>query len=181
MANKASIVFAHGLWADGSCFNKLIPALQAEGHEVYSSQHGLDSLEGDVACVTRAINHVPGPVVLVGHSYGGTLITKAGVHDRVGALVYIAALGPDEDETSQDQQNKFPACRSSTTSTSPTAASGSWSRASATSAAICRRPSRSSFSQRAPCPSPTCSTSRFPVPPGARRRVGTSSRTTTAP
>ncbi|WP_329560392.1 alpha/beta fold hydrolase [Kitasatospora sp. NBC_01266] len=108
MAGKASIVFAHGLWADGSCFSKLIPALQAEGHQVYSSQHGLDSLEGDVACVTRAINHVPGPVVLVGHSYGGTLITKAGVHDRVGALVYIAALAPDEDETSQSQQEKFP-------------------------------------------------------------------------
>lgn len=108
MAGKASIVFAHGLWADGSCFSKLIPVLQAEGHQVYSSQHGLDSLEGDVACVTRAINHVPGPVVLVGHSYGGTLITKAGVHDRVGALVYIAALAPDEDETSQSQQEKFP-------------------------------------------------------------------------
>ncbi|MEV8098025.1 alpha/beta hydrolase [Kitasatospora sp. NPDC085879] len=107
MASKASIVFAHGLWADGSCFNKLIPTLQAEGHEVSASQHGLDSLEGDVACVTRAINHVPGPVVLVGHSYGGTLITKAGIHDRVGALVYIAALAPDEDETSQDQQDKF--------------------------------------------------------------------------
>ncbi|MGW4382445.1 alpha/beta fold hydrolase [Kitasatospora sp. NPDC004531] len=108
MAGKPSIVFAHGLWADGSCFNKLVPALQAEGHEVSSSQHGLDSLESDVACVTRSIDRVPGPVVLVGHSYGGTLITKAGVHDRVGALVYIAALGPDEDETSQDQQNKFP-------------------------------------------------------------------------
>ncbi|GAA1984714.1 alpha/beta fold hydrolase [Kitasatospora viridis] len=108
MASRASIVFAHGLWADGSCFNKLIPALQAEGHQVYSSQHGLDSLAGDVACVTRAIEHVPGPVVLVGHSYGGTLITKAGVHDRVGALVYIAALAPDEDETSQDQQAKYP-------------------------------------------------------------------------
>ncbi|WP_037915402.1 alpha/beta fold hydrolase [Actinacidiphila yeochonensis] len=108
MAGKASVVFAHGLWADGSCFNKLIPTLQAEGHEVLSSQHGLDSLEGDVACVTRAINHVPGPVVLVGHSYGGTLITKAGLHDRVGALVYIAALGPDEDETSQGEQDKFP-------------------------------------------------------------------------
>ncbi|MBC3840743.1 alpha/beta hydrolase [Streptacidiphilus sp. 4-A2] len=108
MAGKASIVFAHGLWADGSCFSKLIPTLQAEGHQVYSSQHGLDSLEGDVACVTRAINHVPGPVVLVGHSYGGTLITKAGVHDRVGALVYISALAPDEDETSQGQQEKFP-------------------------------------------------------------------------
>ncbi|MFJ8164888.1 alpha/beta fold hydrolase [Streptomyces sp. NPDC096136] len=108
MTSKAAIVFAHGLWADGSCFGKLIPTLQAEGHEVFSSQHGLDSLEGDVACVTRAIDHVSGPVVLVGHSYGGTLITKAGVHDRVGALVYIAALAPDEGETSQDQQEKFP-------------------------------------------------------------------------
>lgn len=107
MAGKASVVFAHGLWADGSCFAKLIPTLQAEGHEVFASQHGLDSLEGDVACVTRAINHVPGPVVLVGHSYGGTLITKAGLHDRVGALVYICALAPDEDETSQQQQDKY--------------------------------------------------------------------------
>ncbi|MEW1913895.1 alpha/beta hydrolase [Kitasatospora sp. NPDC085895] len=107
MAGRASIVFAQGLWADGSCFNKLIPALQAEGHQVSASQHGLDSLEGDVACVTRSIDHVPGPVVLVGHSYGGTLITKAGTHDRVGALVYIAALAPDEDETSQGQQDKF--------------------------------------------------------------------------
>ncbi|MET8630832.1 alpha/beta hydrolase [Kitasatospora sp. NPDC004669] len=108
MAGKASVVFAHGLWADGSCFAKLIPALQAEGREVFVSQHGLDSLEGDVACVTRAINHVPGPVVLVGHSYGGTLITKAGVHDRVGALVYICALAPDDDETSQQHLDAFP-------------------------------------------------------------------------
>ncbi|WP_275466548.1 alpha/beta hydrolase [Streptomyces noursei] len=108
MAGKPSIVFAHGLWADGSCFNKLIPTLQAEGHEVFASQHGLDSLESDVACVNFTLNHVPGPIVLVGHSYGGTLITKAGTHDRVGALVYIAALAPDEDETSQQQQDKFP-------------------------------------------------------------------------
>ncbi|MFF8308907.1 alpha/beta hydrolase [Streptomyces lydicus] len=108
MAGKPSIVFAHGLWADGSCFNKLIPTLQAEGHEVFASQHGLDSLESDVACVNFTLNHVPGPIVLVGHSYGGTLITKAGTHDRVGALVYIAALAPDEDETSQAQQDKFP-------------------------------------------------------------------------
>ncbi|MER6265903.1 alpha/beta hydrolase [Streptomyces sp900105755] len=108
MADKPSIVFAHGLWADGSCFSKLIPALQAEGHEVFASQHGLDSLESDVACVNFTLNHVPGPIVLVGHSYGGTLITKAGTHDRVGALVYIAALAPDEGETSQEQQDKFP-------------------------------------------------------------------------
>jgi len=107
MANKASIVFAHGLWADGSCFNKVIPTLQAEGHTVFASQHGLDSLASDVDCVTRTINHVPGPVVLVGHSYGGVLVTKAGMHDRVGALVYIAALCPDEDETAQEHQDKF--------------------------------------------------------------------------
>jgi pimeloyl-ACP methyl ester carboxylesterase len=105
---KPSIVFAHGLWADGSCFQKLIPALQAEGHEVIASQHGLDSLDSDIASVTRAIDRVSGPVILIGHSYGGTLITHAGVHDRVAALVYIAALGPDETETSQSQQAKFP-------------------------------------------------------------------------
>ena len=106
--NKPSIVFAHGLWADGSCFQKLIPALLADGHEVMCSQHGLDSLKGDVDCVTRCFGRVSGPVVLVGHSYGGTLITHAGTDDRVAALVYIAALAPDETETSQSLLKKFP-------------------------------------------------------------------------
>jgi pimeloyl-ACP methyl ester carboxylesterase len=105
---KPSIVFAHGLWADGSCFQKLIPTLQADGHEVICSQHGLDSLKSDVDCVTRCFGRVSAPVVLVGHSYGGTLITHAGTDDRVAALVYIAALAPDETETSQSQQQKFP-------------------------------------------------------------------------
>jgi len=104
---KPSIVFAHGLWADGSCFSKLIPVLQAEGHQVMASQHGLDSLKSDVDCVTRCFGRVSGPVVLVGHSYGGTLITHAGTDNRVAALVYIAALAPDSDETSQSQQQKF--------------------------------------------------------------------------
>lgn len=104
---KPSIVFAHGLWADGSCFQKLIPTLQAEGHECIASQHGLDSLKTDVDSVVRCFGRVSGPIVLVGHSYGGTLITHAGVEDRVAALVYICALSPDETETSQQQQNKF--------------------------------------------------------------------------
>ena len=109
MANtKPSIVFAHGLWADGSCFSKLIPTLQAEGHEVVAAQNGLDTLKGDVAAVTRALGRVRSPAVLVGHSYGGTVITAAGTDDRVAGLVYIAALAPDEDETSQSQQAKFP-------------------------------------------------------------------------
>src|ERR1700747_2797932 len=106
--NKPSVVFAHGLWADGSCFQKLIPTLQAEGHEVMCSQHGLDSLKGDVDCVIRCFGRVSGPVVLVGHSYGGTLITHAGTDSRVAALVYISALALDETETSQSQQQKFP-------------------------------------------------------------------------
>jgi len=105
---KPSIVFAHGLWADGSCYSKVIPALRAEGHEVVSAQNSLDSLQGDVAAVTRALGRVPSPVILVGHSYGGTVITAAGADPRVAGLVYIAALAPDENETSQSLQEKFP-------------------------------------------------------------------------
>jgi pimeloyl-ACP methyl ester carboxylesterase len=108
MPTKPGIVFAHGLWADGSCFSKLIQPLQADGYQVLASQHGLDSLAGDIASVTRTMGRVNGPILLVGHSYGGTLITAAGVDDRVAGLVYIAALAPDETETSQGQLDKFP-------------------------------------------------------------------------
>jgi len=108
MPAKASIVFAHGLWADGSCYSKVIPALQADGHPVVSAQNSLDTLEGDVATVTRALGRVSSPAVLVGHSYGGTVITAAGTDDRVSGLVYIAALAPDESETSQSLQEQFP-------------------------------------------------------------------------
>ena len=109
MAVKPSIVFAHGIWADGSCFSKLIPPLRAEGYEVMSAQYGLDSNVEDVAATVRTFGRVSSPIVLVGHSYGGTVITAAGTDDRVAGLVYIAALGPDETETSQGQQDKFPA------------------------------------------------------------------------
>ena len=108
MPAKASIVFAHGLWADGSCYSKVIPALQADGHQVVSAQNSLDTLEGDVAAVTRALGRVSSPAILVGHSYGGTVITAAGTDDRVAGLVYIAALAPDESETSQSLQEQFP-------------------------------------------------------------------------
>ena len=108
MPAKPSIVFAHGLWADGSCYSKVIPALLADGHQVGSAQNSLDTLEGDVAAVTRALGRVSSPAILVGHSYGGTVITAAGTDDRVAGLVYIAALAPDEDETSQSLQDQFP-------------------------------------------------------------------------
>jgi pimeloyl-ACP methyl ester carboxylesterase len=86
----------------------VIPTLQAEGHEVISAQNSLDSLEGDVAAVKRALGRVSSPAVLVGHSQGGTIITHAGTDDRVAALVYICALAPDEDETASSLQAKFP-------------------------------------------------------------------------
>jgi pimeloyl-ACP methyl ester carboxylesterase len=105
--NKPSIVFCHGLWADGSCFSKLIPALRADGHDVITAEYGLDSAQGDVDCTLRALGRVSSPAILVGHSYGGSVITAAGTDDRVAGLVYIAALAPDEDETSQGQQDKF--------------------------------------------------------------------------
>src|SRR6516225_4319876 len=105
---KKSIVFCHGIWADGSCFNEVIPTLQAEGYEVMSAQYGLDSNQGDVAAVKRTLGRVSRPAILVGHSYGGSVITAAGTDERVTGLVYIAALAPDAGETSQGQQDKFP-------------------------------------------------------------------------
>src|SRR5689334_18997240 len=101
---KPSIVFAHGIWADGSCFNKLIPTLHAEGYQTIAAQYGLDTPEADVDAVIRTLGRVNSPAILVGHSYGGSVITAAGTDDRVAGLVYIAALAPDDNETSQSQQ-----------------------------------------------------------------------------
>ncbi len=105
---KPTIVFCHGIWADGSCFSKVIPALQADGHEVIAVQYGLDSFDEDVATVKRTLNRVGSPVLLVGHSYGGATITASGVDDRVAGLVYIGAVAPDVGETVQQQLDKYP-------------------------------------------------------------------------
>ena len=74
---KPSVVFCHGVWADGSCFNKVIPTIQAEGHQVMTAQYGLDTLACDVATVKRTLRRVSSPAILVGHSYGGTECMKA--------------------------------------------------------------------------------------------------------
>ena len=108
MSNKPSIVFAHGLWADGSCYSKVIELLQADGYECISTQNQLNTVEDDADAVRTSFNRASGPIVLVGHSYGGTVITVAGTDDRVKALVYICALAPDEGETSQAEQDKHP-------------------------------------------------------------------------
>src|SRR5213594_2667039 len=108
MQTKPSIVFVHGIWADGSSFGKVIPTLQAEGYEVVAAQHSLDTLKGDVATVTRTLGRVRAPAILVGHSWGGTVITAAGTDERVAGLVYIAAVAPDDGETTQSLLDRFP-------------------------------------------------------------------------
>ena len=96
---KVTIVFVHGLWADGSCWSKVINPLVDKGYEVISVQNPTTSLEDDVVATKRALDRAKGEVVLVGHSWGGFVITEAGADPRVKALVYIAAFAPDKGET----------------------------------------------------------------------------------
>src|SRR6267142_441851 len=105
---KPSIDFFHGLRSDGSCISKRIVPLQAEGYECSTAQYGLNSTAEDVALVKATMGRVSSPVILVGHSYGGIVITGAGTDERVVGLVFICALAPDADETSQTQQSNFP-------------------------------------------------------------------------
>lgn len=103
---KPTIVFVHGLWADGSCWNNVISTLQAEGYDVVSAQNPTTSLEEDVAATKRALDRTQGPVILVGHSWGGFVITEAGNDSRVVGLVYVAAFAPDANETPVDLLGK---------------------------------------------------------------------------
>jgi pimeloyl-ACP methyl ester carboxylesterase len=95
MATASSVILVHGAWADGSSWSKVIPLLQARGLRVTAVQLPLNSLDADVATVKRAIVLEDGPIVLVGHSYGGVVITEAGNDPKVAGLVYIAAFAPD--------------------------------------------------------------------------------------
>src|SRR5258705_11362468 len=88
---KPSIVFCHGIWADGSCFNNLIPTLQAEGHQAIAVQYGLDSQATDVAATKRTLARVSSPAILVGHSYGISVFITTGTQEPAGWPTYIAA------------------------------------------------------------------------------------------
>lgn len=101
-----NIVLVHGFWADASCYRAVIAGLVAEGYNVIAVQNSLTSLAEDVAATQRAIARLTGPVILVGHSWGGTVITAAGNSDRVAALVYLAALAPDTDESMVDLMSR---------------------------------------------------------------------------
>ncbi len=100
MTETVNVVLVHGAWADGSCWAKVIPLLEAKGLRVTAAQIPLTSLEDDAAVTRRIVSSIPGPVVLVGHSYGGAVITAAGAAAvNVKSLVYITAFGLDEGES----------------------------------------------------------------------------------
>jgi len=93
-----NVVLVHGLFADGSCWLEVIPRLQAAGLDVTSVQNPLTTLSEAVASAERVLARQDGPTVLVGHSFSGMIVTEAGVHPNVSALVYVAARAPDAGE-----------------------------------------------------------------------------------
>src|SRR6516164_6771423 len=100
-ASNVNVVLAHGAWADGSSWARVITALKSEGAKVVAAPLPLTSLADDVAALDRTIGRVDGPIVLVGHAYAGAVIAET-KSDRVKALVYVTALAPDEGEKVAD-------------------------------------------------------------------------------
>ncbi|MFJ9247247.1 alpha/beta fold hydrolase [Streptomyces sp. NPDC101776] len=94
-----NIVLVHGGFVDGSGWRGVYDALRADGYHVSVVQNPTLSLEGDVATTERVLDAQDGPTVLVGHSYGGAVISEVGTHEKVSALVYVAAFAPDKGES----------------------------------------------------------------------------------
>lgn len=103
-----NVVLVHGAFADGSSWNKVIPLLEARGLHVVAVQNPLTSLKDDVAATHRAIEQQTGPVILVGHSWAGVVITQAGMDEKVKALVYVAAFAPDRGQSITDLSKGLP-------------------------------------------------------------------------
>ncbi|MDQ8700641.1 alpha/beta hydrolase [Hyphomicrobium sp. LHD-15] len=104
-----NVVLVHGAFVDGSGWRSVYDDLTARGYDVTIVQNPLTSLEEDVAATTRALARLSGLTILVGHSWGGTVITEAGAHPNVAGLVYLSALSPDAGETTAQQYDGYPA------------------------------------------------------------------------
>jgi pimeloyl-ACP methyl ester carboxylesterase len=115
MSRNVNIMLVHGAWADGSCWSKVILLLQAKGYTVTAAQIPLTSLENDIEVTRRLLSEQSGPTVLVGHSYGGAVITgAANTTPQVKALVYITAFGLDEGESLESLSKQGPPSAGST-------------------------------------------------------------------
>lgn len=106
--NKPTIVLVHGAFSDGSTWNQVIQLLHAEGFNTIAVQNPLSSLDDDVLATQRVLNRIEGSVILVGHSWGGMVITEAGQHESVKSLVYIAAFAPSVGESIVDLGQDLP-------------------------------------------------------------------------
>jgi pimeloyl-ACP methyl ester carboxylesterase len=104
-----NVVLVHGAYADGSSYARVIPLLRARGLHVTAVQNPLTSLADDVAATRRAIARQDGPVILVGHSSAGVVITEAGNDPRVAGLVYISAIAPDDGQSASEALKGYPA------------------------------------------------------------------------
>jgi len=102
-----NIVLVHGAFADGTSWSKVIPLLEAEGYHVVAVQNPLTSMADDVAATKRMIALQDGPVILVGHSWGGAVITQAGDDPKVAGLVYVAAYAPEVGQSANDASTPF--------------------------------------------------------------------------
>ena len=102
-----NIVLVHGAFADGTSWSKLIPILEARGYHVTAVQNPLTSLNDDVAATKRILALQDGPAILVGHSWGGAVITQAGVDAKVAGLVYVAAYAPDAGTSANETSTPF--------------------------------------------------------------------------
>jgi pimeloyl-ACP methyl ester carboxylesterase len=109
VAPVKNIVLVHGAFADGSSWSKVIPLLQAKGYNVIAVQNPLSSLADDVAATKRALTQANGPVILVGHSWAGMVISEAGSDPKVAGLVYISALVPKKGQSAADATTGYPA------------------------------------------------------------------------
>ena len=103
-----NIVLVHGAWADGSSSAKVIPLLQARGYNVTAVQNPLTGLDDDVAATKRVLDLQNGPVLLVGHSWAGVVITQAGTDPKVVGVLYVDAFMPDVGQSANDQGQGFP-------------------------------------------------------------------------
>jgi pimeloyl-ACP methyl ester carboxylesterase len=167
-----NVVLAHGLFADGSCWSEVIARLQAAGLNATAVQNPLTTLGDAVASAQRVLARQDGPTVLVGHSFAGMIVTEAGVHPNVSALVYVAARAPDAGEDYAALAAKFPA---------PPASAGivfdgdegrlSEAAFCAISPVTCRKPRQRCFMRSSSRFTKPCWRARSRKPPGAPGRV----------
>jgi pimeloyl-ACP methyl ester carboxylesterase len=108
MPARTTVVLVHGAFADASGWAALDSELSGDGVDVLAPPNHLRGIASDAASVRSVLDQLDGPVVLVGHSYGGAVITTAGLHDKVVALVYVSGYAPDEGETLGELQGRFP-------------------------------------------------------------------------